>query len=170
MKINYFCNIVAKIIYLHTFVINYLIKKYYYKNKCNNYLCEMKFIKITPDKVGASLSFACAIHCAATPLLITFLPMWGLGFLASHEVEWILIGLSIVIAFYVLYKDFKKKHKKYLPSILAAGGFLMIFTGHVFHDLEIIFAVSGGLIITFAYLVNWRMIQKSPNCDCESHT
>lgn len=124
----------------------------------------MKFIKITPDKVGASLSFACAIHCAITPLLLTFLPLWGLSFLASHELEFALIGLSLVLAIYVLWKDYKKVHHKLLPILLAVLGFTLIFSGHIFHSIEILFAVSGGILVTTAYFFNWRITERTKAC------
>lgn len=124
----------------------------------------MKLIKITPDKVGVSLSFLCAIHCAITPLLLTFLPLWGLGFLASHELEFALIALSLLIAGYVLWKDYRNIHQNLLPASLAILGFVLIFSGHVFHSLEILFAVFGGMIVTFSYLLNWKINQKMKAC------
>ena len=39
------------------------------------------------DTIGAFLSFSCAIHCVAMPLLVTILPLLGLGFLASERAE-----------------------------------------------------------------------------------
>ena len=37
------------------------------------------------DRLGATASFLCAVHCAALPLVIATLPAIGLGFLANHE-------------------------------------------------------------------------------------
>jgi hypothetical protein len=50
----------------------------------------MKRPKLTSklDRIGMTASTACAIHCAAVPLLITSLPLIGLGFLANPWVEW----------------------------------------------------------------------------------
>lgn len=50
------------------------------------------------DTTGACLSFACAVHCMAMPLLITILPLIGLGFLANERAELILITGAIGLA------------------------------------------------------------------------
>jgi hypothetical protein len=49
------------------------------------------------DRLGAATSLACATHCAATPLLAGLPPLVGMGFLASEQAEWVLIGLSLSI-------------------------------------------------------------------------
>jgi hypothetical protein len=49
------------------------------------------------DAIGFSASTLCAIHCAATPLLLTALTLAGLGFLAHPAIEAAMIGLSLFI-------------------------------------------------------------------------
>ncbi|MEO7072934.1 MAG: MerC domain-containing protein, partial [Rhodanobacter sp.] len=39
------------------------------------------------DRVGATASFLCAVHCAALPFVLALLPFVGLGFLADHRFE-----------------------------------------------------------------------------------
>jgi len=39
------------------------------------------------DRLGAGVSFACAIHCAIVPFAATILPLLGFGFLADRRVE-----------------------------------------------------------------------------------
>ena len=50
--------------------------------------------RIDLDKAGATASLACAVHCALMPLVVTLLPLVGLGFLADERTEWALLGLS----------------------------------------------------------------------------
>ncbi|MYF99736.1 MerC domain-containing protein [Candidatus Poribacteria bacterium] len=50
------------------------------------------------DNTGACLSFACAIHCMAMPLLVTILPLIGLSFLATERAELYLIIGAIALA------------------------------------------------------------------------
>ncbi|HEY2583370.1 MAG TPA: MerC domain-containing protein, partial [Mucilaginibacter sp.] len=47
------------------------------------------------DNVGMTASVLCAIHCALVPLLITSLPLLGLGFLANPWLEWSMIILAL---------------------------------------------------------------------------
>ena len=50
------------------------------------------------DNTGACLSFACALHCMAMPLLVTILPLIGLSFLVSEPAELAIIGGAVVLA------------------------------------------------------------------------
>ena len=50
------------------------------------------------DVIGACVSFACAVHCVALPLVITLLPLLGLGFLADHTFESIMLVVSVTLA------------------------------------------------------------------------
>lgn len=49
------------------------------------------------DAGGATASLLCAIHCALMPILVTLLPLVGLGFLASETTEWVVVALSGVL-------------------------------------------------------------------------
>jgi len=53
------------------------------------------------DRLGAGVSFACAIHCAIVPFAATILPLLGFGFLAHerHErIERTVLLASIALA------------------------------------------------------------------------
>lgn len=50
------------------------------------------------DSVGATLSFACAVHCIALPFIVTGLPLLGLGFVAGSTFELIMISLTLTLA------------------------------------------------------------------------
>ena len=50
------------------------------------------------DNSGACLSLACAVHCIVMPLLVTILPLIGLGFLAKERAELIFITCAIGLA------------------------------------------------------------------------
>jgi hypothetical protein len=117
-------------------------------------------------KLGAGLSLACAVHCATLPLLVTFLPLLGIGFLESHEFELGLLGLSIILALYVLGRDYQYLHKKNTAILLAISGFSVIVLGHCLPEVESFLAVIGGLALFGAYLVNWRLNRQVKVCKC----
>lgn len=50
------------------------------------------------DRLGAGVSFACAIHCAIMPFVIALMPFIGYTFLADERLENIIVGLSVALA------------------------------------------------------------------------
>ena len=108
------------------------------------------------DHLGIAASIACAIHCAALPLIITALPLLGLEFLANIWVEIFMIGLSLVVGVSSLSSSYPL-HKKLLPIFILVTGFILIAAGHfIFKDLEAVIVPIGGFTIAAAHLVNWK--------------
>jgi len=103
-------------------------------------------------------SILCAVHCAIVPLLITTLPLIGLGFLANPWFEWGMITFALFIGFYAIGSSYIKIHQKPLPIMLMLAGFLVIIGGHLFitdwHEAVIV--PIGGLLIATAHFVNFR--------------
>ena len=110
------------------------------------------------DSVGMTASILCAIHCAVVPLLITSLPLLGLGFLANPWLEWSMIIFALCIGSYAIGLSFFKTHHKVLPLILMALGFLVIIAGHIFVTSwhEAIIVPMGGLLIACAHFYNYK--------------
>ncbi|MCU0445249.1 MAG: MerC domain-containing protein [Microscillaceae bacterium] len=117
-------------------------------------------------KLGAGLSLACAIHCATLPLFVTFLPLMGASFLENPIFELGLMGASVLLALYVLGRDYQYLHKKNTALLLALSGFGVIVLGHWWHEVETLFAVLGGLVLVGAYWVNWRLSRQVKMCKC----
>jgi len=77
------------------------------------------------DFLGITASLACAVHCAAMPFLIAYLPALGLSFLADESFhQWMSVAclLLALIAFIPGWR----KHRKWLPGIIAGVGLVMI--------------------------------------------
>jgi predicted membrane metal-binding protein len=110
------------------------------------------------DKIGMTASILCAIHCAVVPLLITSLPLFGLGFLANPWLEWSMILFALLIGVYAIGLSFFKHHHKRLPLILLIAGFIVIISGHLFIKdwREAIVVPVGGLLIATAHVFNYR--------------
>lgn len=108
------------------------------------------------DHLGIAASIACAIHCAALPLMITALPLLGLEFLTNIWVEIFMISLSLVVGFSSLSYSYPL-HKKMLPIFILVIGFFLIAAGHfILKDLEAIIVPAGGFTIAAAHLINWK--------------
>ena len=80
---------------------------------------------VLPDWLGVVASVACAIHCAAMPFVITFLPMLGLSFLADESFHKVMVGVCTVLALLAFVPGWRV-HKKWLPAGIAMVGLTMI--------------------------------------------
>ncbi len=77
------------------------------------------------DSMGIIASVGCAIHCAAMPFVIAYLPAWGLSFLADEAFhKWMaLICFLIAIAAFV---PGIRKHGNWIPISVGAVGLVFI--------------------------------------------
>lgn len=117
------------------------------------------------EKVGFYLSVACAIHCIATPVLITLLPFLGSSFVGNHSWELWFIGGSLMLAGIILFTDYLK-HKNLIPLSLLLGT-LVVKTLEILwlgHKYEFITGSLGAFFIALAYFLNWKY--KAKACDC----
>jgi uncharacterized membrane protein YfcA len=119
------------------------------------------------DAIGFTASTLCAIHCAATPLLLTALPLIGLKFLAHPAIEAAMIVLSLMIGATSLRHGYRKHHRKLTALLILIVGFAMIFTGHFvlpepYGELAI---PSGAGTVAIAHLVNWRLCRQHRLCN-----
>jgi hypothetical protein len=124
------------------------------------YLCIVKSIKHSSklDHFGMTASILCAIHCAIVPIIITTLPLVGLGFLANPWLEWGMITLALFIGVYAIGISYFRSHHKFLPMALLLTGFLVIIVGHLFVSgwREAIVVPIGGFLIATAHFFNYR--------------
>lgn len=77
------------------------------------------------DWVGVIASIGCAVHCAAMPFVIAYLPALGLSFLADEAFhQWMAVGcFGIALAAFV--PGFRQ-HGRFTPVVIAAFGLAMI--------------------------------------------
>ena len=113
-------------------------------------------------KFGISLSFLCAIHCIATPILLTLAPLAG-NFL-SETTEQLLLFVGLGIGLYVLIKDYFH-HEQVLPLLLLALSGILIISSML--GLGHILQTTASLIMALAYFLNWRYHRKV--CHTHSH-
>lgn len=118
------------------------------------------------DKVGATASLLCAVHCAIIPLVVTFGVLGGGALFASHLWETIFISLSLVIASASLYNGYKRHHKSLKPMSVALSGFALILIGHLWlgltwgHGL----AAIGGTLVAVAHWLNYKACHSCRKC------
>ena len=120
------------------------------------------------DRLGAAASLACAIHCAAMPLLAGLLSLVGMSFLASEQVELSLVGLSLGVGVLSLAPSYARKHRQWRPLLIFAFGAGLIIAVRLLavegSRLEAPAMALGALLITCAHLVNRRLCQSCAVC------
>ena len=120
------------------------------------------------DGAGATASLVCAVHCALMPLVITLLPLVGLGFLSSEPVEWLLLGLSTLLGVSSLCLGYRRHRSRRALCVLAVG-LGLIATGRTIEMREIqgpsvLLVVCGGVTIAGAHLVNRHLCRTCQMC------
>ena len=120
------------------------------------------------DKTGAAASWLCAIHCLAMPFIISFLPLLGISFLAHEGIEYVIIGISIVVALLSLLPAYFKQHRKIRTLFLFVSGIcFIIFADRLFEEGfsgKIIFVLIGASLITSAHFINRRLCRSCQSC------
>lgn len=118
------------------------------------------------ERLGAGMSLACAVHCAATPLLVGALPLVGHQLSEAHWVEALVIGGAAAIGYLTLGFSFRR-HGKAFPLLLFSLGLVLVLFGHTpaFHAGETALMVTGALLLAGAQLLNRRY----PVGCCEGH-
>jgi hypothetical protein len=133
-----------------------------------NRLFRTSVVQERMDGAGATASLVCAVHCALMPLVITLLPLVGLGFLSSEPVEWSLLGLSALLGVSSLCLGYRRHRSRKALCVLAVG-LGLIAAGRTIEMREVrgpsvLLVVCGGVTIAGAHLVNRRLCWTCQKC------
>ncbi len=124
------------------------------------------------DRVGATASFLCAVHCAALPFVLAVLPALGLGFLADHKFERVFIACASGLALVALIRGYHRHHVA-SPLCIAVAGLILLWAGAWIFDAESSLALHatlvtiGGCSVAFAHMRNLRLTHLLGTC-CDS--
>ena len=119
----------------------------------------------TLDRIGMFSSAACAVHCAILPIVVSILPLVGLGFLADERVEFAFLTTSGMLGLASLCWGFKKHGKMHALGILA-GGIGLMAVGHMAEESSygVLLAVLGGLSIAGSHILNHYLCNTCRDC------
>ncbi|HJU27491.1 MAG TPA: MerC domain-containing protein [Rhodanobacteraceae bacterium] len=116
------------------------------------------------DRVGATASLLCAVHCALLPFVLALLPLIGLEFLAGHTFERIFVACAATLAaasILVAYRRHRRPHALFLmlPGIaLLLAGVAINLDAHVLvHTASV---VTGGVLVASAHVTNLLLAHK----------
>ncbi len=129
----------------------------------------MRNIQTLADKTAISLSFLCAIHCLAMPLLVTLLPaLVALPMSDEAFHKWMLFGVIPISAAALLMGC--KKHKRYRVLITGFIGLSILAAAALLgHDLlgetgEKTLTVIGAAVLAIGHFWNYRTCQNHEHC------
>jgi hypothetical protein len=119
------------------------------------------------DLIGFSASSLCALHCAAIPFILTYIPLIGFEFFSNHLVEFLMIGLSLLIGSISFINGYKFHHRRLKPFIIFLTGFALILAGHFLMPVswEYVFAPAGALVIAVSHLTNRKLCKSCRLCN-----
>ena len=117
------------------------------------------------DRLGATASFLCAIHCAVLPFVLALLPFIGLQFLADHRFERGFVFFACALALFALITGFRR-HQRALPLMLAIPGLLLLIFGVTYAErysiiVHSVLVTCGGLLVASSHFVNLRSDRRS---------
>ena len=120
------------------------------------------------DNTGACLSFACAVHCLAMPLLVAVLPLIGLGFLVGERAELVIIISAVALAIGSLAWGIRH-HRSWRAFLILVVALAFIATARtaVEGTFEVIFHSVGGVLLASAHLANRHLCKTCPACEQE---
>ncbi|MBS0581955.1 MAG: MerC domain-containing protein [Proteobacteria bacterium] len=114
------------------------------------------------DRIGATASFLCAVHCAALPFVLTVLPTLGLGFLGDHRFERIFIAFASALALGSLIRGYRR-HRVASALWIAGFGLALLWTGAWLFDtgsapvVHAALVTLGGCCVALAHILNLRL-------------
>ncbi|WP_228710708.1 MerC domain-containing protein [Saccharobesus litoralis] len=118
------------------------------------------------DKLGIVVTSLCALHCIFLPVLLPVLPLVGLGFLAGHGFEHLILVLTLAAGAIALFTGFHRYHKKLYPLYaLALGIVLYVSRDFLGEELQTIVLLIGAGLIIFAHVMNMRLCKSCKSCE-----
>ena len=117
------------------------------------------------DRIGVVTAVFCMIHCLSIPFFLIFGFESLLRATDQEWIEWLIIGLSLMIGLISFIGGFKV-HRQHTLPVLFLSGFLLIVSGEFIHHtwLSLGLSISGALIISYAHIQNlkWKRVSISP--------
>lgn len=118
------------------------------------------------DMAGMGLSVACAIHCLATPILLSALPLLGIEFVGHEGIESIMIAGIALLAGFTYINGYRMHGRKghLLFGALGLATFLIV-RPLVSDALEPYATLLGGTAYVIGHFLNWKWSKPCEDCE-----
>lgn len=124
------------------------------------------------SKIGVWASAVCAVHCAATGILVAAAPLLVPNWIHDLRVEGLLLSVTLFFGGYTAFIGWRR-HGRVWPSLVFLAGFAAVLAsswlahGHGEHHhvtpIEATVSVLGGMALVGFFLVNARLTAR---CQC----
>lgn len=115
-------------------------------------------LAVVADRVGATASLLCAVHCALLPFVLTVLPLIGLGFLAGHAFERVFVACAALLAGVSILTAYRRHHRPHALFLMVPGIALLLLGIAVDLDVHVAIhtasVVAGGVLLASAHFTN----------------
>ena len=114
-----------------------------------------------PDTVGQILSAVCAVHCVATPLIITAAPALASVFGGAHPV---LLVFVIVVAIWSFVPGYRCHHSRLVLGLALTGITLLGLAAFVLNGnlvAETAVSLAGASIMMTAHWQNRKLLREA---------
>ncbi len=121
------------------------------------------------ERAGTFLSFACAVHCMATPILLSILPLAARAHANHHHsngrLEFLLMGGSALLGAVVLVRGYLRHHRSLALALFAgAFGLMALAKAPLASPAPLLLTVLGSLLLGWAYWDNHLAGRHCPCC------
>lgn len=121
---------------------------------------------VSMDALGIFASALCLIHCLAMPLVVAFLPLFGLQFLEGHGAHQALAGFVVAFGLLAILPGYMKHRKPAVLAGLVVGLTLVLSAtfGYVVglsESAELPLITVGNLVLMVSHLFNRKL------CKCD---
>ena len=114
------------------------------------------------DRLGATGSLLCAIHCALLPALLALAPSLGLSFWLSDGLEQTVVVFVTFLGLFSLLWGYRS-HRALRALALLLPGLLLLWAGLLYGPLHhsvlphALVMTLGGVLVGLAHVVNLRL-------------
>lgn len=113
------------------------------------------------DRIGATGSFLCAIHCLAAPLVLALIPTLGAAAWFGDRVEIGFVLFVSVVGLLSTLSSWRRHRRHHIPATMVLGIAVLwagILVPRLHHQLiwHVLAMGTGGLLVASAHLANLR--------------
>lgn len=110
------------------------------------------------ERVAASASILCLIHCAGLPLLLAVLPALSRVLALPESLHLWLLAFAVPASGSALYFGFRR-HRSWRPVVAGVLGLVLLAIGALLFEgerVEVLATIAGSLCLVTAHVANWR--------------
>lgn len=122
------------------------------------------------DRVGATASLLCAIHCVLLPFVLALLPLIGLEFLAGHTFERVFVACAAALASASILTAYRRHRKPHALFLMVPGILLLLFGIAINLEVHVaihtVSVVTGGVLVASAHVTNLVLAHRHHHANC----